>query len=361
MAKNANDLPKISSSSTKKEMLEAFKDLKRQLEEKAKIELNPEKKVEEKKKQEIVKSADSLSVDLIEKDISGLKLDVGKMLSLIYEKLEKEISKYNNAQEAVNIKNEELREIFEIEKSAFALSALIETQKQQKSAFETEMKCLEEKLDNEIGITRDEWAKQKKEHTDFIGERNAEEKKKQERAKEEYLYEFQREKQLAENKFKDEMKKLEKELAVKQEESDKKIAEHEKGLKEREDSTQAKEREFKKLQQDAEDFPKKLEAAVNKAAAETTTKLKKETEQDLALLKKGYEGEKSVLNTKIESLEKLAADQIKQIMNLSKKIEEAYGKVQDIAVKAVEGSANMKAINSLRQINEKNHRSSQES
>ena len=83
MVKNTSDLPKISLSSTKKEMLEAFKDLKKQLEEKAKIELNPEKKVEEKKKQEIVKSVDSLSADVIEKDISGLKLDVGKMLSRI--------------------------------------------------------------------------------------------------------------------------------------------------------------------------------------------------------------------------------------------------------------------------------------
>lgn len=360
MAKNVNDSPKISLSSTKKEMIEAFNDLKKKLEEKAKIELNPEKKVEEKKKQEIVKSANSLSVDLIEKDISGLKLDMGKMLSQISEKLEEEVNKYKKAREAVNIKNEELREIFEIEKSAFALSALIEAQKQKKSEFETKIKCLEEELNAEIKVTRIEWEKEKKKYTDFIEERNMEEKKERKRTKEEYLYEFQREKQLAENKFKDEMRKLEKELAAKREEFDKKITEREKELKERENSAQAKDQVFKKLQQDAENFPKILDAAVSKAMTDTMLNLKAETEKDIALLKKGHEGEKSVLSTKIDSLEKLAANQIKQIVNLSEKIEKAYGKVQDIAVKAVEGSANIKAINSLRQVNEKNHRSSQE-
>ncbi|RKY36061.1 MAG: hypothetical protein DRP78_04575 [Candidatus Omnitrophota bacterium] len=360
MVKTTNDLPKISLSSTKKEMLEAFKDLKIKLEEKAKIELNPEKKVEEKKIQTIVESVDSLSVDLIEKDISSLKLNVGKMLSQISEKLGEEIGNYKNAQEAINIKNKELQEIFEIEKSAFALAALIEAQKQKKSEFEIEMKYLKEELDNKIKITRIDWDKEKKEHTDFIEERNVEEKKKRDRAKEEYIYEFQREKQLAENKFKDEMKKQEKELAVKQEAFNKKFADMEKELKEREDCVQAKEQVFKKLQQETDTFPKRLETAVNKAVTETTAKLKGETEKDIALLKKGYEGEKSVLETKIESLQKLVADQTKQSANLSEKIEKAYGKVQDIALKAVEGSANMKAINSFAQISEKSHRQSQE-
>jgi hypothetical protein len=41
-------------------------------------------------------------------------------------------------------------------------------------------------------------------------------------------------------------------------------------------------------------------------------------------------------------------------------LEKAYGKVQDIAVKAVEGSASMKVLNNLGQIMEKNKRQGQE-
>jgi len=355
-----DNLPKVSLSNTKKEMLEAINDLKKKLEENAEVELKPEKIVEQKKIQEVVKIVDSLSTDSIEKDISSLKLDVGKMLVQISERLGEEITKYKKTQEAIVLKNKELQEIFEIEKSAFALAALIEAQTQKKYEFEIEMARIKKGLDDDILKTRSELEKEKKEYAEFIKERDAEEKKKRDREKEEYLYEFQREKQLTENNFKDEIEKLEKKLKVMREEFDKKITEREKGLKEREDGLKEKEQEFKKMQQEIENYPKKLETAVNKAITETSVKLKEDTVKDISLLKKGDEGEKNVLKIKIESLEKLAADQNKQITNLSEKLEKAYGKVQDIAVKAVEGSANMKVISNLRQSSEKNNKSFQE-
>ena len=360
MGKKTNDLSKVSLSNTKKEMLEAIKDLKEKLEEKAEMELKPEKKIEQKKVQETVKIVDSLSMDSVEKDISSLKLNAGKMLAQISEKLAEEINKYKKIQEAIDIKNKELEEIFEIEKSAFALAALIEAQTEKKRVFEIDMERIKKELDDEIQETRLEWEKEKKEYAEIVKERDAEEKKKRDREKEEYFYGFQREKQFTENKVKDEIKKLEKELTLKQEEFDKKITEQEKKLKEREDVVKEKEKELEKLQQEVENFPKKLESAVNKTITETTAKLKEDAEKDIALLKKGDEGEKNVLKIKIESLEKLVVDQNKQITNLSEKLEKAYGKVQDIAVKAVEGSANMKVLSSLRQSGEKNSKSSQE-
>ena len=51
-----------------------------------------------------------------------------------------------------------------------------------------------------------------------------------------------------------------------------------------------------------------------------------------------FEGEKNVLLGKIESLEKMAASQAAQISDLSKKSEQAYEKVQDIANRAVTAS-----------------------
>ena len=360
MAKKTDDLSKVSLSNTKKEMLEVIKDLKKKMEEKAEMELKPEKKVEQRKVQETVKVVGSLSMDSIEKDISSLKLDAGRMLAQISERLGEEINKYKKVQEAIVIKNKELQEIFEIESSAFSLAALIEAQIQKKREFEMEMERIKKELDEGIQRTRFGWEKEKKEYADFVKERDAEEKKKKDREKEEYLYEFQREKQITENKFKDEIKKMERELTIKREEFDKKNAEREKELKEREDEVKEKEQELKKLQQEVESFPKKLEAVVNKAITETTGKLKEEAQKDIALLKKGDEGEKNVFKMKIESLEKLVVDQNKQITNLSEKLEKAYGKVQDIAVKAVEGSANMKVFSSLRQSSEKNSKSSQE-
>lgn len=78
---------------------------------------------------------------------------------------------------------------------------------------------------------------------------------------------------------------------------------------------------------------------MDRAIAETTERLENEAKKNEQLLKKEFEGEKNVLQTKIDSLEKLVADQQKHIDTLSKQMDTAYGKVQEIAVKAVSGKS----------------------
>jgi predicted RNase H-like nuclease (RuvC/YqgF family) len=57
-----------------------------------------------------------------------------------------------------------------------------------------------------------------------------------------------------------------------------------------------------------------------------------------------------VFTTRIESLEKTLKEQSGQIAQLSAQLEKAYQKVQDIAVKSVEGSSNLKSLSSLQQL-----------
>ena len=78
-AKKSN--PKSLMSSTKQEMLDAYNAVLKELKEKEEGELKPEKKLEEKKKVEVLKVADSvprLSVDGIAKEIAGLRADVAQ-------------------------------------------------------------------------------------------------------------------------------------------------------------------------------------------------------------------------------------------------------------------------------------------
>ncbi len=352
MTKGKIEIPKISLSSTKKEMLDAFNEVKEKLEEKADAELNPEKKKEEKRIQEVVTAANSLSSQKIVSDINTLKIEIAKSLSSISEKLDTEVDNYQKINEAIRIKNNELKETYEIEKSAFTLVSLIEAHNNKKQTFELEMSGLKEKLEEEMLETRLKWDKEKKEHADLAKEQQSEENKKRSREKEEYLYNFEREKQLAQNKFKDEMAKLESDLIIQKEQFEKNIAEKELQLKEREDIIQKHEKEYEQLKKDAQEFPGKLDSAVNKAIEKTTLRLKDEAKKQEMLLIKGYEGEKNVLLAKIESLEKTVSDQAKQIDNLSQQLEKAYGKVQDIAVKAIDGSANIKAFGNLKQYSE---------
>jgi hypothetical protein len=83
---------------------------------------------------------------------------------------------------------------------------------------------------------------------------------------------------------------------------------------------------------------------------ETTERLSLEAKNREELLKKEFIGEKNVLTTRIESLEKTVKEQSAQIGSLTQLLEKANQKVQDIAVKALESSSAQKSLSSLQQL-----------
>jgi hypothetical protein len=103
------------------------------------------------------------------------------------------------------------------------------------------------------------------------------------------------------------------------------------------------------LQKQVEQFPFQLEAAVNKAVKDVTERLTLEAKKNEELLRKGYEGENMVLKTKIDSLEQIVSQHNKQMEDLSARLEKSYTKVQDIAVKAIEGSSSASRLTPLEQ------------
>lgn len=339
MAQKKDNGPKVSMTSTKKEMLEAFNELKKQLEDKSETELKPEKKKEEIRSAEVVRVADALTPENAVTKINDLKTDIGKMLSQLSGQLEEEASNYLKIKESIDLKKKELKEIYDIEASAHALAALIEAQKQKKLEFEEETTARKTLLEEEIKQKRLEWEKEKSEHQQKVNDRNAEEAKTRQRQKEEFDYNFTREQQLKQNAFKDEKEKMEKELTTAREAFGKKVAETEKNLNEREEKVKEREKFVDELQKQVETFPGRIDEAVDKAVKEVTQRLTAEAQKNEELLKKEHHGERNVLQTKIESLEQVVASQTKQSEDLSGRLEKSYSKVQDIAVKAIEGSS----------------------
>jgi len=341
--KKKQQLPKPTMSNTKKEMLDAYNELLKQLQEKREAELKPEQKIEEKRAKEVIEVAGSLSSEGVVKGIGSLKLDMGKMLTEISDKLEDEVNKLNSIQKAIAIKEDELEELYEIEKSAATLAALIEAQNRKRQEYESEMAVIKENLMREIERTRSEWEKEEEQYEMEIKEQNAAEKKKREREKEEFQYAFKREQQLFKDEFEDEKAKLEREIQLKREQMEKDLAEREKAINE-------KEEEMNELRKNVSAFPKELEAAVNKAVKETTERITRDATSKGQLLDKEFEGERKVFTTRIESLEKTVEVQAEQISKLSGQLEKSYQKVEDIAVKAIEGSSNFKSLSNLQQM-----------
>ncbi len=69
----------------------------------------------------------------------------------------------------------------------------------------------------------------------------------------------------------------------------------------------------------------------------------------MELFHKEFEGDKNVQMTKIASLEAVVKEHAARIAKLNDQIEKSYSRVQDIALKAVEGSATIKAFTGVRQ------------
>ena len=343
MAEKDAPVKRLSDKNTKSEMLEAYQALAKQLEAKRQAELNPERRLEEKTAEQAIKVAATVAAEGLDREIGGLKSEIGKMLADVSEKLAAEAGRFRSLQKAVEVKEAELQELYGIEKSASALAALIEAQNQKRRDFETETTQQREELKREVDETRLAWQKERQTHEAELREREASEKKARDREKEQFDYGFKREQQSLRDKLNDEKTTLEKELRLKKETVEEDLAARERVLVEQET-------ELNTLRASAAAAPKELEAALDKAVKEATDKLKLEAKNREDLLKKEFEGGRNVLTTQNESLEKTVKHLTEQNERLSKQLELAYQKVQEIAEKTVESAGHSKSLADLQKL-----------
>src|SRR5687767_6320043 len=108
----------------RQQMLEALSETEKQVAQRKEADARPEEKLEAKSAREAVAMAEVLSTDGVVKSISDLRGTVGKTLAQLSDRLEEEVAKYVQIQRAIAAKAEELKEIYDIQKSASTLTAL---------------------------------------------------------------------------------------------------------------------------------------------------------------------------------------------------------------------------------------------
>lgn len=323
----ADELPTVSMTNTKKEMLAAYQEMKAALEAKDREVLDAEKEKEKYRKEAARAAADRAAAEDPLRLIESLKASITRELTGLAEKYEAETHEYERLKEAVAEKQEELSRIFGVETAAADLAALIEAQRQKRAQFEAE-----------TATARAAREREKQEHDERLKvERGALDRQRTWEL-EEYEYTVKREREQRRLGLEDEMAALEREISAKREAFEKKTAARERELGEREEAVAGRERRVEELEARVQAFPDQLASEVAIAVEEMRDRLKVEYTGREALLSKGFEGEKNVLTSRIEALRDLADRQAKQIDALSVQQEKAYDKVQDIASKAVEGA-----------------------
>lgn len=330
---NKPTIKKISTTNTKQEMLDAYNSLLEMMEQKKENEIKSAEQIIEKQNTVAIEIADSQNLEAIHKKISELKFEFNSSINSLSEKIEEEFEKYINIKKAVAIKENELQEIFEIQKKAQTLYALIEAQREERENFESDMADLKEELEQEIREKKLLWEKEKSQREIDIRERDKQDTALRNREKEEYYYKFQREQQLAKDKFETEKVALLKELTEMREKSEKEFVQREKNIIDSES-------ELKELRAKVNGFSKELNLAIDKAVKDATEKIILEAKHKDQLLNSSFDGEKKSLLIKIEVLEKTIKEQNELITKYSSQLEKSYTQIQDIATKAVQSSNN---------------------
>lgn len=314
---------KVSISQTKKEILDAYHELLQKMESKTE-----EPKVVQKREMEekTVKEVSGLSVNSINKNIAGLKINISGTLDKLEEQMAGVFKEFEKLHESVKIEKENLEELYQISANAHSLSALIAAQKEKQEVFEKEIeeiklqwKAEEEKIQSEITEAKVISDKQRK------------------RDEEEYQYNLKIRRTKDQDEYEEKKNKLEKELLEKKALFEKDMAEREAKLKEAET-------ELFELRKKDEEFPVILEKEVKKAQQETEKILKQQYDFEKQLSDNKIIGEQKLKDQTIKTLEAKIKDMEALLRQLTIKTDASEENVKQMALKALETSGKERVV-----------------
>jgi DNA repair exonuclease SbcCD ATPase subunit len=307
-----------------------------------KIEINPEIKAEPKTVMNQTTSIQQKMDNTIE-SLTKIQLGFGSAANELSEQLTTRASKLAEITEAVNNEIQQLTELHNLEISEDILDTLIQTYDDNAKADQEEYNQRYELLSQEIEELKNAWTKEQEEYQRTIKERNDNLNKTRQRDAAEYKYDLEMQRKLASEEYAQQEKLLYRELEELQQTTEKQWNEREKAISERE-------KQFEELKTKVEAFPKEKEAAIKKATDEGKGIATYQAKVKSDLYAKEVEGQKRFYEQRLQSLEQTITNQEKRLQNLSSQLESALKQVQDLAVKAIEGTANVNSYQAIKEI-----------
>jgi uncharacterized coiled-coil protein SlyX len=275
--------------------------------------------------------------------LAKIQLGFGSAANELSEQLTTQAAKLGEIREAVENEIQQLTQLHNLEVSEDILDTLIASYETNSKTYEDEFSQRKEVLLQEIDEQRKTWAKEQEENGRVIKERNEDIKRIRQRDEADYKYNLELQRKLEKDEYEQQQKILNNQLEELQEETDKKWAEREKVISERE-------KQFEEYKAKVEALPKDKEAAIKKATEEGKGIAYYQAKIKSDLYGKEVEGQKRFYEQRLQSLEQTITNQETRIQNLSKQLDSALKQVQDLAVKAIEGSANVNSYQAIKEI-----------
>jgi hypothetical protein len=281
-------------------------------------------KAETIKAAEVLQSVAGLNLDTVSGKIAATQVEVQKSLAGLSARLVEELETLRNVEEAITLKREELKQLYDIEAAAVHLDDLYARIESEKEAWQEEQ------------------ARHQREFAEMQSDRN----KQWARAEEEYQYRVAQEHKKQEDAFKSKTEEQEKANRNKQEVL-------EKGWNEREADLKKRETELQELRAKVEAIPELVKKAENAAAIIATNSVKKEYEHKQVVLNKDMELAQKLAAQEVASLKQALDKANAQLGELKAQMEQAHHDVKEISAKALESASGRSAMEALQKVLEK--------
>ncbi len=350
----------INSKSTKAEILAAYKELEKQkkvLESEIKQNFQQVAVVNPSSNKSQIKPVSPTVSSKSNKDITNitnitntiqslhqLQGAFGGAVSNLSEHLIAEATKLETVREAIALERQGLKNLHQLtDIDESTIDVLLEQYQVTANQLESEFTQQQESDRREIKSLEQTWSKEQQGHNRLIAERNEDYRKSQQREQEEYQYNLDLERDLDESEYEQEKKLKQQELTV--------------ARQVLEQQWQQRELEIAQQEQD-------YAAATAKVAAfeeQLRSKVKQGTEEGKGigtyqakvkanLSAKEIEGKQQNYQLRIESLEQTIKHQAARINKLSQQLDSSLQQVQNLAVKAIEGTSNRNSFEAVKAI-----------
>lgn len=316
----------ISAKSTKIEILEAYQEALKQLQNTS--DKNPQQKQEIKEQRETLVRAAKNSEHSIISNLADLKINLTKQIDQLSEQVLCEFNRLSDIQKAIATEQEHLKNLYEIKETAHTLSALLITQEDETKKHKISMQNFHADFELEMAEKRKHWKKELQILEQEYQEFKAELDRKRVREEEEYAYRLEVSRKKEEDEYKTKKSTLEKQLA------DKKLM-----IEQGEAELKLRENELVQLRKTVDAIPAEIAKAVEDAKKQVTYELETKFKFETELKGKELEGERKLTEQKIITLEAKIKEQQALIDTLMVKADVATEQVKSIACQALDASS----------------------
>lgn len=340
-------IPSVSDKDTKGTIIEKYNILEAMYKEKDAAKLDPAKEVAQKATAAVISKAEAIVKTDINSQINQITETVTSALCDALSGINVRVADYNDLDTAIAIKKQELKDLFGIEASSYALVTLMNMQDEQKAAYAVKMADEKEQKTAELN-TLIEQIQQKR--NEFNAEMNLKQKEletSRKREADEYKYTLDRNRKQEADKIADEraaaLKEFNAALSIEKDRLD----DVSKTLDARASEIATRESVMDILQAKVDTIPSQIEAAVAQAVKATQASADKSAQFVKQMLEKDMVAAKQLAEAKNETLVNSLAEEKARGISLSAKLDEAYAKIENISGKAVEAAAGSRFVDRL--------------